>query len=88
MDAVRMDEWKAVAAAERQPVRSLTCCVCGEATRGRPWWNRDDGYGICGKCVTFVQRHRPFGRDPIDATEFRRLYGIHGVHYNVNEGRK
>lgn len=31
-------------------LQTLSCNCCGGAGRGRQWWNRDDGYGICGSC--------------------------------------
>lgn len=30
----------------------LTCCVCGDSAGSwEQHWNRDDGYGICPRCV-------------------------------------
>jgi len=56
------------------PVVRLTCCCCGAATRGRQWWNRDTGFGLCPECIALCsQRETP--------ESFQRLYGDEGVHY-------
>lgn len=60
-----------------EPARTLTCCCCGESTRGRQWWNRDIGFGVCPPCVVFVRRK--------GETQIQSLYGIAGVHYDVKE---
>jgi hypothetical protein len=67
-----------VAVILREPVRTLTCCCCGETTKGRQWWNRDTGFGICAACIT-----RLAGRETPEDTV--SLYGIRGVHYAVEE---
>lgn len=59
------------------PIRSLVCCCCGKDTPGRPWWNRDSGFGICRSCVDW-QRSRGMEED-----DERLLYGREGFHYNV-----
>lgn len=74
---------EALAALER--IRNLTCCCCGNSTRGRQWWNRDTGYGLCEPCADKIATDRPFGREPISAEEMRDLYGVRGVHYCVEE---
>ena len=56
----------------------LLCAVCGKATRGRQWFNRDRGYGICRKCAAFV-------RARTSAELLRESFGDAGVHYNVEE---
>ncbi len=60
-----------------KPVRRLVCCVCGAATRGRRWRNRDTGFGICDPCVAWVR-----GRGQTDAGVLS-YYGVAGVHYGV-----
>ena len=60
------------------PIRTLTCCCCGEATQGRQWWNRDLGFGMCGSCIARIRKR---GRMPED--EIKSCYGIEGIHYNV-----
>lgn len=58
-----------------RPIRRLTCCVCGATTRGRQWWNRDSGFGVCRRC--FAQEAAK------DLAEARRLYGEAGVHHSI-----
>ena len=60
-------------------VKTLECCCCGESTRGRQWWNRDTGYGICRKCIAWLrERNTP-------EAEITDLYGQEGVHFDVDE---
>jgi hypothetical protein len=63
--------------AQTQGIRTLTCCCCGELTRGRQWWNRDTGYGVCAKCVAWV---RLKGESEVD---IRSNYGEEGIHWGV-----
>lgn len=65
--------------ATTKPIRTLSCCCCGESTRGRQWWNRDDGYGVCVKCATGIAKED-------EGKERESLYGIRGVHWDINEG--
>ncbi len=60
-----------------KPIRELGCCCCGNSTKGRQWWNRDTGYGICPSCIEYVRKH-----GETDA-EIRENYGIAGIHYGV-----
>jgi hypothetical protein len=61
----------------------LTCCVCGApAPAVKQWWNRDTGYGLCGKCAAWLQT-----RPDYHAEEFRSYYGDEGVHW-IPEGPK
>jgi len=60
-----------------KPVRSLECCCCGAGTRGRQWWNRDTGYGLCEGCAERLPSRG------VPAEEMRDLYGIRGVHYDL-----
>lgn len=71
----------AIKTAASQPgaIRTLTCCCCGEATRGRQWWNRDTGYGICPQCVEYV---RSKGESE---EEIAKLYGERGIHWGLSE---
>lgn len=59
-----------------KPIKSLTCCCCGQETQGRQWWNRDNGYGLCEKCADIISHKE-------DAEEMRSCYGTKGVHYYV-----
>jgi hypothetical protein len=65
------------------PVRTLECCCCGSSTKGRQWWNRDTGYGLCVACIPFVSTR--WGK-PVDPEEIRDCYGVRGVHYDLPEG--
>ena len=60
-----------------QRVVDLSCCCCGNGTRGRQWWNRDTGYGICSSCITWMR-----GRGTSEA-EIASSYGREGYHFNV-----
>jgi len=59
-----------------KPVRYLTCCCCGETTRGRQWHNRDTGFGLCVGCLPLCSRGET-------AEGFESCYGVRGVHYAV-----
>jgi hypothetical protein len=61
---------------DAEPIISLTCCCCGDNTKGRQWNNRDTGYGICPKCVTWIA-----GRET--AEEMQKLYGTAGFHHSL-----
>lgn len=61
-------------------VVSLSCCCCGQGTRGRQWWNRDTGFGICAKCIGWL-RSRGTSEE-----EIRASYGREGYHFNVEVG--
>ena len=57
-------------------ITTLTCSCCGKAAKGRQWWNRDRGYGLCKGCIEFASK---------DLTKEERIsyYGYNGVHYNL-----
>lgn len=61
------------------PVKTMSCCCCGESCRARQWWNRDTGYGICRKCIDWMR-----ARGTSDA-ELLELYGQEGIHWNIDE---
>lgn len=63
---------------EEQPIVSLTCCCCGEATKGRQWYNRDTGFGLCAKCATWIP-----SRGKTSPEEMLENYGIKGVNYCI-----
>jgi len=53
-----------------------TCCCCGgDAGRWEQWFNRDSGYGMCAKCITWLR-----GRGTQEA-EIHDLYGVEGVNW-------
>lgn len=60
-----------------KPIVYLCCCVCGAGTKGRQWWNRDNGYGLCESCD-----RRLDGREIVNG--YSRLYGTRGVHFSVD----
>jgi hypothetical protein len=60
-------------------VKTLICCCCGMSTKGRQWWNRDTGYGICGSCVGEEKKRN-------DAIGIKASYGEKNVHYFEQEG--
>lgn len=68
-----------MSAAELAPVRWLNCACCGERCRGRQWWNRDTGWGLCAACIDYTAERVP-------PEEHRSCYGERGVHYDVAEG--
>jgi hypothetical protein len=60
-----------------KPIRSMSCCTCGRGCRGRQWWNRDTGFGLCAKCGDWLSTR---GEDP------ERMAGKRGIHWDVSEG--
>lgn len=61
-------------AVKLSPIRTLECCVCGSEARGRQWYNRDKGYGICTKCVEWASKRE-------SPEEMQEYYGTPNVHY-------
>lgn len=54
----------------------LTCCCCGGGAPAlRQWWNRDRGFGICGRCVKDQRAHGT------PESEIRDYYGEPGIHW-------
>jgi NMD protein affecting ribosome stability and mRNA decay len=62
-------------------IKILRCCVCGERTVGRQWFNRDEGFGLCSKCADYVGQRET-------EEEIRENYGVEGIHYNVVSPRE
>ena len=56
----------------------LRCCHCNSGLRGRQWWNRDEGFGLCDDCISFVG----LSDFPIGATT--QSYGVRGLHWDIN----
>ena len=57
--------------------RPKVCACCGsDAGRWAQWWNRDNGWGICGDCVDWM-----LTRPGESAETVTRAYGEPGVHY-------
>ena len=62
-----------------EPLISLTCCCCGSDTKGRQWWNRDTGYGLCNDCIEYCSvQDVPVG-------ETARSYGVRGMHWDCEQ---
>lgn len=61
------------------PLKTLTCCCCGSGTKGRQWWNRDTGYGLCDDCIEYCSVHTV----PVGGTA--RSYGVRGVHWDCGK---
>lgn len=59
------------------PVRTLHCACCSSETRGRQWWNRDTGFGLCSACAVWIGSRWPADLAP--------NYGVEGIHYNPTE---
>ncbi len=59
-------------------VRWLYCACCGERCRGRQWWNRDTGWGLCANCIDYTSKSET-------PEEHRQCYGERGVHYDIAE---
>lgn len=68
--------------AKRVGPRDLECCCCGEATRGRQWWNRDTGYGVCTACIAYI---RSLGETE---EQIKQNYGEQGIHWDVDENKE
>jgi hypothetical protein len=56
-------------------IESLTCCCCGSGLKGRQWWNRDTGFGLCNGCIAFVGIK--------DGEDYADSYGHRGIHWGV-----
>lgn len=66
-----------------QKIKRLTCCVCGSETRGRQWWNRDTGYGLCESCADSPRIIAEIKLAEFDGAA--PYYGVRGVHYCVGK---
>ena len=66
-----MSEATVITTPKRRNKITLECCCCGGgAPAYSHWWNRDTGYGLCGKCATMIK-----ARPDYDPAEFRQSYG-------------
>ncbi len=59
-----------------KPIKTLICSCCGNPTKGRQWYNRDNGFGICQLCAELIS-------DDETEEEMKECYGEKGVHYCV-----
>lgn len=57
-------------------VETLECCCCGQYTKGRQWWNRDIGYGLCEFCADRISKRE-------DEETMKSCYGRKGEHYAI-----
>lgn len=64
----------------KKGIKRLTCCCCGQFCRGRQWYNRDTGYGLCPNCAKWLREVRHETEE-----DMKHCYGIEGIHYNVVE---
>ena len=69
--------------AYRLVVRNLTCSCCGEsAGRWEQHWNRENGYGICARCIDWLRtRPRKNEADRETPQVLETLYGVEGVNW-------
>lgn len=58
--------------------RTLRCACCGRETIGRPWWNQDTGWGVCGTCADWIESQD----GPATLAD---CYGRRGVHFAIRE---
>lgn len=59
-------------------IKTLLCNCCDSYTKGRQYWNRDTGYGICPECAkSQIERYG------IESVEFDN--GKEGIHFNIKE---
>ena len=70
------DEAIACCVKHNKPIKTLICCCCGSATKGRQWHNRDTGYGLCDPCADLIKEKET-------PEEFKSNYGIEGIHFKV-----
>jgi hypothetical protein len=60
--------------------RNMTCCVCGApAGRWQQHWNRDNGFGICVKCIAWLRSRKTSEAELLD------LYGKESVNWGQCE---
>lgn len=59
-----------------EPIKNLICSCCGGATKGRQWFNRDKGYGLCNGCIDLCTRNET-------KQSAQSIYGVSGIHYNL-----
>lgn len=60
----------------RRP-RTLTCCCCDSDTKGRQWWNRDEGYGLCNDCIVAN------GVKDVLMGSVAQSFGVRGIHWDI-----
>lgn len=55
---------------------TLICNCCGKYTKGKQWWNRDKGYGICTPCG-----EEQAARDGLESVELSN--GKKGINWGI-----
>lgn len=71
--------------ATERPIRRLICACCGSETKGRQWWNRDTGFGVCVPCAdrnTACYGEGEPGESCAGDSTFA-LYGVRGIHFDI-----
>lgn len=58
--------------------KELICACCGKHTKGRQWYNRDTGYGLCPNCYTWLKERK-------SDYEIQVSYGHHGIHFCIED---
>ena len=61
---------------KNQKIEGLTCSCCGDSTKGRQWFNRDRGYGICNPCAASETKN-------LTPVTMKACYGVAGEHYQL-----
>lgn len=61
-------------------IKYLTCACCGESTKGRQYWNRDTGFGLCDSCADYIEEKE--GKEYLVQN-----YGKDGIHIRVKGAR-
>ena len=56
---------------------TLTCACCGGEAKGKQWWNRDKGYGLCPKCHAWMKSRG------VSDEEMHSDYGVEGLHFHA-----
>jgi len=54
------------------------CACCGGEARGMQWWNRDNGYSLCGPCGDDMLKK-------VTPEEIRSSFGHRGKHWDVKK---
>lgn len=65
-----------------KPVVYLRCACCGADVKGRQWHNRDTGYGVCVRCVEWMESRRA-SKPHLDLEPMSDLYGVRGIHWDL-----
>ena len=56
---------------------TLSCACCGSSCKGKQWYNRDRGYGLCARCYHWMK-----GRG-VSEEEIHQDYGVAGLHFHT-----